>query len=162
MNWADWTILAVIALSGLLGLARGFIREAMALAVWFVAIAVAFLFSDALAVQLKEQIATPSVRQMLAFAVLFVLTMIVGSMVSRLLGQLVKAVGLRGVDRSLGLGFGVIRGVIILLVVLVLLPSIITVEQDPWWIESSLIPYVLSLEDGARSLAAAIWAWLNG
>lgn len=154
MNWADWTILAVVGLSSLVGLTRGFIREAMSLAVWVLAVAVAFFFSEALAQRMVDAIATPSLRQMAAFGLLFVVTMVLGSMLSRLLSQLVKAAGLKGFDRVLGAGFGLLRGVIITLVVLVFAPSIIKVDQDPWWHESSLIPYVLSLEGLGRELAS--------
>lgn len=154
MNWADWLICGVIGLSCLLGLSRGFIREAMSLAVWVAAIVVAFFFSEALATRMVDTIDTPSLRQMAAFAGLFVVTMILGSMVSKLVGQLVDSAGMKGFDRFLGAGFGFARGVIIMLVALVFIPNIIDVRQDPWWQESKLIPEVLSLEEMGRSLAA--------
>ncbi|MFK8019258.1 MAG: CvpA family protein [Pseudomonadales bacterium] len=151
MNWADWAIVAIIGLSSLVGLTRGLIREAMALAVWVAALLVAWMFSGVLADRLVDTIATPSLRQMVAFGALWIFTMVIGSMISRLLAQLVSAAGLKGLDRVLGASFGVLRGVIISLVVLMALPAI-SVDEDPWWKESILIPHVLSLEETGRDL----------
>lgn len=162
MNWADWAIVAVVGLSSLLGATRGFIREAMSLAVWFLALAVAFFFSDAVAARMVDTIATPSLRQMLAFGGLFILTMVLGSMVSRLLGQLVSAVGLKGFDRVLGASFGFARGVIIVLVILVFVPSMIPVQEDEWWQTSILIPPVLDLEEFGRELAGYVIGLFSG
>ena len=78
--------------------------------------------------------------------------MIIGSMVNRLLSQLVSAAGLKGLDRFLGASFGLARGVIIALVVLMFVPAVIAIDQDPWWQQSVLIPHILSLEEAGRQL----------
>ncbi len=162
MNWADWSIVGVVCLSCVLGASRGFIREAMSLAVWFLALFVAFFFSDAVAARMVDTVATPSLRYMLAFGGLFLLTMVLGSMVSRLLGQLVSAVGLKGFDRVLGASFGFARGVIIVLVILVFVPSMIPVQEDEWWQNSIFIPPVLELEELGREMASYVIGLVSG
>ena len=161
MNWADYIILGILGLSCLSGLMRGFVSEALSLAVWFLAIVVAMMFGGPLADLMVDKIATPSLRQMAAFASLFILTLIIGSLISRLMGQLVKSAGLGGTDRLLGMGFGALRGLIIVLVILVLIPSLISVDQDPWWNESILIPYVLSLESWGRETLGHVLSWFS-
>jgi membrane protein required for colicin V production len=158
-NVADWAIIAVVALSVLISLVRGFVKEALSLLVWVLAFVVAFFFSDRLALLLGELVQLPSLRYLAAFAILFVCTLIVGSVVNFLIVQLVKMTGLSAIDRLLGMMFGICRGVLIALLILIFLPKVIPVEQDPWWQHSRLIPRVLVLENWSRATASAITGW---
>jgi membrane protein required for colicin V production len=137
--WIDYGILGLVALSAVVGLLRGFIREAFSLLVWILAVWVGLTFSHDFAPLLEKQIPVPSVRIAAAFAALFILTLLVGGLVSYLLTQLVQLTGFTGTDRMLGLLFGVARGAL-LVSVLVLLAGITPLPNDPWWKESVLIP----------------------
>jgi|TARA_R110002072_G_scaffold115183_6_gene245382 membrane protein required for colicin V production len=159
MNWADWTICAIIVLSALISLQRGFVKEALSLAVWFAAIVVSMLFHQNLQVLLADYIQTSSLRQIAAFAILFFITLIVGSMVNHLVAAIVKATGLSGTDRLLGTIFGVLRGAMVVLVILILAPAIVPIEQDSWYQQSVLIPKFLLMETWARDTAAAVISW---
>lgn len=139
MIWIDYGILGLIALSAVVGLLRGFIREAFALLVWILAVWVGLTFSQDFAPLLQSHIQTPSVRIAAAFAALFMLTLLVGGLVGYLLAQLVQMTGFSGTDRLLGLLFGVARGAL-LVSVLVLLAGVTPMPNDPWWKESALIP----------------------
>ena len=156
MNWADWFIVGVVSLSCVVSLLRGFVQEAMSLAVWFLAIAVAMLFGEQLSGLMEAKISTPSLRNIIAFSSLFVVTMVLGSLVSKLLGQLVNSVGLGSTDRILGMLFGFGRGVIIVLALLIFVPAVVDVQYDDWWQTSQLIPHVLRLEDWSREMAGAV------
>lgn len=156
MNWADWAILGITLISILIGAGRGFIKEALSVTIWVAAIIIASVFDERMAVWLVDAIATPSLRLLAAWASLFVAVLLVGSLVNFLLGKLVEATGLSGTDRLLGVLFGLARGLIIVMVLLILLPEILPVEQDIWWQESTLIPYFLGFEDWARDAGAAI------
>lgn len=160
MNWADWTIIAIIVVSGLFSLKRGFVREALSLATWVAAFIVARLFTAPLALLLQDYIETPSARIAVAFAILFLVTLVVGALVSALIAALVQATGLSSTDRVLGVGFGIARGGL-LIVVLVALLGITPAVEDPWWHESRLIPHFIQMESWTRDLAQdvvrAIW-----
>lgn len=140
MNWADYFILGLIALSMLVSLWRGFIKEALSLATWIVAFLVALSFSDPFADRLSPWIELPSARAVAAFAGLFLIVLILGALVNFLAGQLVSKTGLGGTDRILGTVFGVARGVIIV-AVLVLLAGVTPMPRDPWWQASHLMPH---------------------
>ncbi|MDO6470057.1 CvpA family protein, partial [Neptunomonas phycophila] len=75
MNWADWTLIGIVVISGLVSLRRGFMKEALSLATWVAAFIVARLFGDALASVLVDYIQTPTFRIVTSFAILFVLTL---------------------------------------------------------------------------------------
>lgn len=155
MNWADWAIIAVLGVSVLISVIRGFVREAMSLVVWAAALAVAMFFYQRLALWLVDLIDTPSLRFVVAWLVLFIAVLIVGGMINYLLGQMIRATGLSGTDRLLGIIFGGARGAIVVLVVLIVLPGILPVDEDPWWRESLLVPEFLRFEGWARETAMA-------
>ncbi len=158
-NGADWAIVVVVGLSILISLSRGFVREALSLLVWVAAFVVAFLFSAILSPLLANAIDVPSLRYAAAFALLFVVTLIVGSLISYIVAQLVKMTGLSAVDRLLGSMFGLCRGVLIVLLILIFLPKILPVQQDNWWQQSKLIPRVLVLENWSRQTASLLTGW---
>lgn len=139
MNWADYAILAVLGLSVLMGLWRGFVGEVLALAIWVAAFWLAWLGAPALAGHVPDTISTPSVRLLLAGATCFFLVLVTGAIVSFLMRRLVQGSGLSGSDRMLGMLFGLLRG-FALVVLAVLLLSYTPLSQDPWWQESRLLP----------------------
>lgn len=151
MTWFDYLIIAVIAISALISLWRGFLREAFSLAVWVLAFWVAWSFFRDLAPHLAEWIDTPSIRLGLAFAGLMVITLVVGGLVTFLLAQLVEHTGLSGTDRLVGMVFGGARGVL-LVAALVLLAGLTPLPDDPWWRSSVLVPYFEELALWLRDL----------
>ena len=150
MNWADWAVAAIIGISSLISIKRGFVKEAISLAIWALAFFVAVAFDDRLAVLLQDFVDSASLRFVLAFAALFVATFVVGSMVNYLLGELVRMTGLSGADRLFGMAFGLARGVIIVMALLILVPMAFPVNEDIWWQQSQLIPPFLLLEQWCR------------
>ena len=139
MTWADYAILAVLGLSVLMGLWRGFIGEVLALAIWVGAFWLAWLGAPALAGHVPDTISTPSVRLLLAGAACFFLVLVTGAIVSFLMRRLVQGSGLSGSDRMFGMLFGLVRG-LALVVLAVLLLGYTPLSQDPWWQESRLLP----------------------
>jgi len=162
MNWADWAIIGILVLSALISIKRGFVREALSLATWVAAVIVAVIFSEPLSFLLIDHLDTPSVREMVAFAILFVATLLAGSLLSYLMGALIQVTGLSGTDRLLGMLFGLARGAIIIMVCLIFVPGLLPVEQDAWWQESQLIPHFLEFETQARDLFAHITGLFTG
>ena len=157
----DIAIVAVVAISGLISLVRGFVKEAMSLIIWLAAFVVAMTFKQDAADMLVNLIALASIRQLAAWAGLFVGTLLLGSIVNFLLGKLVSSTGLSGTDRTLGLVFGVFRGLLIVLALVIILPQAVPVEQDPWWMESALIPLFQGFETWGREAATGIKDFLT-
>jgi membrane protein required for colicin V production len=142
--WIDVVILALIALSAILSLFRGFVREAVALMTWLVALWVAMAFYEDLATILSQWIPVPSAQKITAFAVLFICVLLVGAIINFLAGRLVDRTGLTGTDKMLGIFFGVARGGVIV-AILVLLAGLTPLPQDPWWQDSQFIGYFQEL-----------------
>ncbi|MCH8543289.1 MAG: CvpA family protein [Alcanivorax sp.] len=158
MNLADGVILFIIAVSALISVRRGFMREAFSLVTWVAAFVVARLFGPGLEVMLESSIETPSIRMAVAFGSLFAATLIVGALINHLLGELVRVTGLSGTDRLFGMVFGAVRGMVVV-IVLVALAGPMFVE-DAWWQQSMLVPQFAMMEDWSRQLAEEFVAFL--
>ena len=154
MAVVDWVIIGVLAISCLVSLKRGFVREALSLVVWVAAFVLARMFSGNLATLLADHIETNSVRWIAAFVILFLGTVAVGTMVSYLLSELIRLTGLGGTDRVLGMVFGLIRGLVVLVAAVYGLQYTV-VPKDSWWQESLIIPHLVILADWARATLPA-------
>ncbi len=143
-DYADYAIMAIIALSVIISLIRGFVREALSLATWAAAGWLAVKFSSPLANSLVF-IKTASLRLPVAFGILFLLALIVGAIVNYLLSQLVDRTGLSGTDRMLGIAFGASRGILLVGLMLVL-GNLTELPKTPLWKDSLLIPYFTPVE----------------
>jgi len=144
MTLADYIIAGIIIISVIISLLRGFVREALSLANWGVAFWVALNFNDKLSDVLTPYIATPSLRLAASFGMLFIFTLIIGSLVSFLISRLVVSTGLSGTDRSLGLIFGLARGILLIGIALLMI-SFTAFAKDDWYQKSILIPHFQSL-----------------
>lgn len=140
MNWVDVAILGVVAFSAVISVIRGFVREAVSLAVWIGAFWLALRFNPTLADFLRGVIDSPSVRMAVAFVVLFLAVLIAGALINYFLSKLVKGAGLSISDRILGVIFGVLRGGLVVALVLVVVGITPLVETEAWR-DSAIIDY---------------------
>lgn len=138
MTWADFAILAIIGISAVISLFRGFVREALSLATWLLAFWVSLVFARPVSEFLRGVIHTASLRMAVSYAGLFILTLIIGVIFNYLAGQLVKASGFSGTDRMLGMVFGIGRGIAVV-TLLVLLAGFTAVPRDRWWQQSVFV-----------------------
>lgn len=144
MIWIDYIIIGVILISALISLLRGFVKEIFSLLAWIAAFWVAVRFGPDAADRLFSMISTPSARLALGYLSCFLVTLIIGALFSHFMTLLVKQTQLQGTDRSLGLIFGGLRGVL-MVTVLVMLGQMTPLPQDPWWDDSTLLPHIEDL-----------------
>ncbi len=149
--WVDYIIIGIIAISALISLFRGFVREALSLVAWIFSFWVSWSFFRELALRFEPWISVPSVRLGVAFLLLLVATLMIGALVNYLVGQLVEKTGLTGTDRVIGIFFGIARGSL-LVGIAVLLAGLTVIPADPWWHESVLISYFQDLAIWLRDL----------
>ena len=140
MTVVDVVVIFVIFLSALFSLIRGFVKEAISLATWIIAIWLAATFAPQLAAALPNSLESEAVRQAVGFGVLFVLTLMVGALVNMLIAQVVKKTGLSGADRIFGVAFGTLRGGLII-IVFVVIGGMTPLPDADWWQSSVLLQW---------------------
>jgi membrane protein required for colicin V production len=150
MSWPDYAILAVVAISVLVGALRGFIKEVFSLFVWAAAFFVAYHYGGDVAAMMEGAVSLPSARTAMGFIGLFVAVLLVGGLLNYLLGRLVASTGLSGTDRLLGGLFGAARG-LALVVATLLVAGLTPIPADPWWTESTTISRMMPLVGWAAS-----------
>jgi len=140
MLWIDYVIIGIIALSAIISIVRGFVKEVLSLVAWILAFWVALTFSPQFSVLLSDYISTPSISLFTAFSGLFIVTLILSALVNNLIAAIVVKTGLSGTDRMLGVLFGLLRGVAIV-TLLVLLAAATPMTNDAWWQNAVLIEH---------------------
>ena len=126
VSWLDIGLLVFLALSMLIGLMRGFVFELLSLAGWFAAYFAARYGTPELQPYLHIGEAGSSLNYAASFACVFLVALVVWSIGARLVRALIRATPLSPIDRLLGAGFGLVRGLVVLLIAVVL------VGVSPW------------------------------
>ncbi len=159
-NWVDWAILSVIAVSCLIGVWRGLLKELMTVVIAIMAVVTALVFYDKLALLWIDDLSSPGLRNAAAFGVIMIAVLVVGGLLSFIAGKLFGLAALKPVDRILGLLFGLFRGCVVVMAILLMLSSE-TIVNIPWWTESTLIPHFLVFEEQARMSADRLVLWAH-
>ena len=152
--WIDYVVLVIIGISALISLFRGFVREALSLFGWILAIWASLSFCKALSVFLEGIISVPSVRIAAAFLIVFFGCLICIGIINYFAGKLITGTGLSGTDRMIGVVFGAVRGVMVV-GLLVLLAGFTAVPQDAWWEQSMLLKHFEIIAIEIRGLLPA-------
>lgn len=118
LQWVDIAIVTVIGLSVLTGLFRGFVKELVALCTWILAIWLGFHYSESLDPWLSSYIQDKSARTAVAFVLILFATLLVGGIINATLSFILTRAGLSGTDRTLGMGFGFLRGIFIVALIM--------------------------------------------
>ncbi|WP_417552323.1 CvpA family protein [Marinomonas fungiae] len=135
----DWVIIAVVAISTLISLKRGFVKEVMSLVTWVVAFIVAVRFTGPLQTLLIDQVQNDQIRYVVAFIALFIATLVIGALISFTLGSLIQATGLSSTDRVIGMLFGFVRGALVVVAFVSLLSLSPAIEKSEMWKSSQLV-----------------------
>src|SRR5690554_5656071 len=138
MNWVDYAILGIIAISALISLVRGFAREVLSIIAWVAAFWAALRFAAVAAPLLEPYLASPNLRIGAAFVLIFVGVLLLGALINFLVSFFIGRTGLSGTDRAVGVVFGAAHGVLIV-AVLVLLLGLTPIPRVTWWRQSQLI-----------------------
>jgi len=151
MTPADYAILIILLISALLGLVRGFLREVASLLIWMLGFWIAIRYATPLG-EMFRFVKSPEDRLFIGYGMVLVATLIVSTVVGMLLKKLVESSGAGIGDRSLGTLFGVARGVVIV-ITLIVVGQLALTPPPTWWRESKLIPYAAPLVKVARRMA---------
>ena len=148
MSGFDWVIVAIFVLSILIGIFRGFIREALSLASWILAFWLALTFCVPAGDYIGQFISIPAeaFRVSVGFAAVFIVTLFVFSIISFLINKLIANKAIKGADRFLGLIFGAIRAVAVVVIIIIFFRGL-GLDNNNWWKNSNLISHFVPAAD---------------
>ena len=135
MTVFDYIVIAVVAASVLLGIWRGVVGEIIALVAWVLAFFAARWWGDEVANSVLNAISDPALRLVAAWVLIFIVVLMLMALLRLAIRGLLKALGLSPTDRLLGMIFGVARGLVIVLA-LVVVGSMTMAAQQKWWVEA--------------------------
>lgn len=157
MTAFDFLVIGIVGLSAVFAFVRGFVRVLVSLLAWVLGVVAAVRFSEVIGAMLPDFGETPATRYVAAFALILVGVLIVGALAGFVLSRLVRAVGLGFLDRALGAIFGVARGLLIA-VLLVLFAGLTTAPKKDWWQNSVTSPILTTAALALRPWLPKAWA----
>ena len=131
----DWVLVALLLASIALGAWRGLVFEVLSVLGWIAAFVLAQWFAPEVAARLPIGEASETVRYAAGFVIVFIVAAFAAGLLTALVRKLVQVVGLRPVDRVLGMFFGALRGLLLLLAGTVVV-YLVSLDTQPWWQES--------------------------
>jgi len=130
LGWIDIAMLAVVVLSAIAGLVRGLTFEILSLLGWVAAWFAGLWFGPLIAPHLS--IASSSLNSIAAFAIAFVIALLVCGFAARAVSALVGKTPLKPLDRLLGGAFGVLRALLVLLAIAIVVVHTPAASSAAW------------------------------
>jgi membrane protein required for colicin V production len=136
MTWFDFGFLLVVFVSVVISLFQGLVREMVSLGGWVGGFILATVFGGKVAVLLPQSLG-PFMSALIGFLLVFIGVLAIAWIVGLVMTSAVRAAGLAPADRALGAVFGIVRGLIIVLVV-VILAGLTPLPREPFWRDALL------------------------
>lgn len=137
MNALDLAIIGVIALSAVFAFARGLVREVLSIVAWVgAALITLYGFSRAYGIIVRF-VTTPLLADLIAGAALFIVSLIVLTILTGYVGRFVQSSALSPIDRTLGLIFGLARGVLLVALAYLVIDLSLPQNDRPPWIKEA-------------------------
>jgi membrane protein required for colicin V production len=151
MTLVDLIVLAILGISAVLGLSRGLVREMLGLGAWLLAAYAADLYGGRFEPAAEKAIGNPDIAAPVAYGLVFLVMLIVLSLLANLVGRMVRFSMLGGLDRTLGLVFGLVRGAAVLVAAYIL--GALMLPPDHWPPQMRQARTIPIIYDGAAWVA---------
>lgn len=144
ITFLDLILLVVMLISAMLAMIRGFMREVLSIAAWLAAAACAFFFFSRLAPIVKSQFnLSDTIANVIAAAGLFLVTLLIVSVITVRISDMILDSRVGALDRTLGFLFGLGRGLIIVVVAFLFFEWLVQEKSQPTWVQSAKSKVVL-------------------
>lgn len=131
MTWVDLAVFGILGVSSLLAFVRGLVREVLGIGAWVGAIAAGVAGLPLMRGFVRNWMQAPEWVDPVSFFVVFLVTLIVLMLTARAIGSLVRGSALGGVDRTLGLVFGLARGAVVIMLAYILAGTVFPIDRWP-------------------------------
>jgi len=149
MNWFDFTVIGVLALSGLLAMARGFVKELLSLAGWIIAAIVTFMALPYVRDPVRNIVKSQTIADIGAGIVIFLVVLVICGFITSWITRRMPGGTFGFLDGLLGLVFGLARGALLVALAYVLIQEAFKDKPPEWVAEAKTKPY---LDEGSALL----------
>ena len=140
LNLTDWSILVILIASGAISLSRGFTKEFLSLFLWLAAFVAAISLEFLATPKINEYIGNEEISKIISYIVVFIIFIFLGGILIKFISKLIKWSGASGFDKFLGVLFGLTRGLVVIFVIFLLLPS--SLKSTDLIINSKITPII--------------------
>ncbi|MET3353667.1 UNVERIFIED_ORG: membrane protein required for colicin V production [Xanthobacter viscosus] len=133
----DIIVLTVMLISGLLAMVRGFLREVFSILSWVVAAGVTVYFQKQLLPVVKQYIAQDTAALAVTVAILFLGTLLLASIITARISDVVLDSRIGALDRTLGFMFGLARGLLLMVIAMLFFNWLVPPEKLPPWVANA-------------------------
>ena len=140
LNITDWSILVILIASGVISLSRGFTKEFLSLFLWLAAFVAAISLEFLATPKINEYIGNEEISKIISYIVVFITFIFLGGILIKFISKLIKWSGASGFDKFLGVLFGLTRGLVVIFVIFLLLPS--SLKSTDLIINSKITPII--------------------
>ena len=140
LNLTDWSILVILIASGVISLSRGFTKEFLSLFLWLAAFVAAISLEFLATPKINEYIGNQEISKIISYIVVFIIFIFLGGILIKFISKLIKWSGASGFDKFLGVLFGLTRGLVVIFVIFLLLPS--SLKSTDLIINSKITPII--------------------
>jgi membrane protein required for colicin V production len=157
LNTLDFVLIGILSVSLIWGLFRGLVREVLALGSWVLAVWLTWQYGSSLGDYLNTWISSERLSYLAALGTVFLGSLITFTLISRVAYKQFRIAGLTAMNRTLGAGFGIARGVIVTTLLLFGAEFSPAVETE-WYRKSELVPYFIPILELTNNVVSQQWS----
>ena len=144
----DWISIALLSAFGITGFFNGFMKEVFSAAAWIVSLFIAWFYGPLLFPILEVYIETLEIKKALSFLILFLSFFLILKFIGSTFSKITSVIGLKGVDRILGLCFGALKVAAVLTSLFIY--NIDFLDKKQWWLDSLTREYTIQFVELAE------------
>ncbi len=144
----DWIAITLILVFGITGFFNGFVKELFSAAAWILSLALAWLYGPLLFPYVQDFIEADSIKNVISFVLLFLISFIVLKITGSIISKFLSALGLKGLDKVLGIFFGALKTVAILSSFFIF--NLSYLDKNQWWLDSYSRIYSIQFYDYSK------------
>jgi membrane protein required for colicin V production len=152
----DWIAITLVSVFGIAGFFNGFVKELFSAAAWIVSLALAWLYGTLLFPYVQDFIEVDTIKNIISFILFFLMSFILLKIIGSIVSKFFSAIGLKGLDKLLGLFFGALKTVAILSSVFIF--NLNYLDKNQWWLDSYSRVYSIQFYDYSKPVFDE---WMN-
>ena len=146
----DWISIALLSAFGITGFFNGFMKEVFSAAAWIVSLFIAWYYGPLFFPILETYIETLEIKKALSFLILFLTFFLLLKFLGSTFSKITSVIGLKGVDRLLGLCFGTLKITAVLTSIYIYNLGFFDTKQ--WWLDSLTREYTIKFSESVEPI----------